>query len=167
MNPQLLLTVEAGDWPPEQRLAEIATRAVTATLSVGGLRCAAKSELSLLFTDDAAIAQINAQWRGIDRPTNVLSFPGEEIEIGATGGPMLGDIALAHETLEREARLEGKRFEHHLTHLIVHGLLHIFGYDHGDDEEAELMEALERRILASLDIADPYGETASHGAASS
>lgn len=160
MTPRLLLSVEADNWPTEEELAAIARKAVEAALSIAGLRCVEESELSLLFTDDEAIVRINSEWRGVAKPTNVLSFPGADLKPGDTPGQVLGDIVLAHETITREADLEGKAFEHHLTHLIVHGLLHNLGYDHGDDEEADLMEALERRILASLGIADPYDEAA-------
>jgi probable rRNA maturation factor len=114
---------------------------------------AAGAEVSVLLTDDDGIRALNKQWRGIDKPTNVLSFPAPK----APAGPrMLGDIAIAHETTEREAAAEGKRFEHHLAHLAVHGFLHLLGYDHESDAEAETMERLERVILAKLDVPDPY-----------
>ncbi len=113
-------------------------------------------ELSLVFTDDAAIQEINAEWRGKDKPTNVLSFPAFPLEPGKMPGPMLGDIVIARETVEREAVDLDKSFEDHLTHLLVHGFLHLFGYDHMETGEAERMEALETRILAVLGLSDPY-----------
>ncbi|MDQ0132585.1 putative rRNA maturation factor [Neorhizobium galegae] len=113
-------------------------------------------ELSLVFTDDAAIKEINAEWRGKDKPTNVLSFPAFPLEPGKMPGPMLGDIVIARETVEREAVDLDKSFEDHLTHLLVHGFLHLFGYDHMQTDEAERMEALETRILATLGLSDPY-----------
>ncbi|CDZ65462.1 Probable rRNA maturation factor [Neorhizobium galegae bv. orientalis] len=113
-------------------------------------------ELSLVFTDDAAIKEINAEWRGKDKPTNVLSFPAFPLEPGKMPGPMLGDIVIARETVEREAVDLDKSFEDHLTHLLVHGFLHLFGYDHLQTDEAERMEALETRILATLGLSDPY-----------
>ena len=113
-------------------------------------------EVSLVFTDDAAIREINAEWRGQDKPTNVLSFPAFPLEPGGMPGPMLGDIVIARETVEREAVDLGKSFEEHLTHLLVHGFLHLFGYDHMETAEAEEMEALETRILASMGLSDPY-----------
>lgn len=114
------------------------------------------TELSLVLTDDASIREINAQWRNKDKPTNVLSFPAFDIAPGEKPGRMLGDIIIAHETVEREAREEQKSFDHHLQHMIVHGLLHLLGYDHEDEEEAEEMEGLEREILHTLAITDPY-----------
>ncbi len=114
------------------------------------------TELSLVFTDDASIREINAEWREKDKPTNVLSFPAYPLEPGGMPGPMLGDIVIARETVEREALDLDKSFEDHLTHLLVHGFLHLFGYDHMDAEEAEEMEGLETRILAKLGLSDPY-----------
>ncbi len=109
-----------------------------------------------MFTDDASIREINAEWRQQDKPTNVLSFPAFPVTPGEKPGPMLGDIVIARETVEREAVDLGKSFEEHLTHLLVHGFLHLLGYDHMETEEAEEMEALETRILASLGLSDPY-----------
>lgn len=113
-----------------------------------------RGEVALLLADDTALQALNAQWRGKDKPTNVLSFP------SAMPGPMLGDIALSYDTLAREAAEKGARLADHAAHLIVHGLLHLHGYDHEADDEAEEMEALERQILARLGIADPYREEA-------
>jgi probable rRNA maturation factor len=113
-------------------------------------------ELSLVFTNDAEIQEINAEWRGMDKPTNVLSFPAFPLEPGGMPGPMLGDIVVARETVEREAVDLDKTFDDHLTHLLVHGFLHLFGYDHLETEEAEEMEALETSILADLGLSDPY-----------
>lgn len=114
------------------------------------------TELSIVLSDDASIREINAQWRNKDKPTNVLSFPAFEIEAGDKPGPMLGDIIIARETVEREAAEEQKTFNQHLHHMIVHGLLHLLGYDHEDEEDAEEMETLEREILHALAIPDPY-----------
>jgi probable rRNA maturation factor len=113
--------------------------------------------LAVLLTDDAAIRRLNAQWRGIDEPTNVLSFP----PAPNTGAPMaavtpLGDIAIAYETTAREAAAEEKPFDDHLAHLAVHGFLHLLGYDHDSDADAATMEQLERAILARLGVPDPY-----------
>jgi probable rRNA maturation factor len=112
------------------------------------------AELSVLLTDDAEIRALNAQWRQQDKPTNVLSFPAPSS--GNMQPRLLGDIVIAYETTAREAETEHKPFEHHLSHLTVHGFLHLLGYDHELDDEAETMERLEREILARLDIADPY-----------
>lgn len=114
------------------------------------------AELSIVLTDDAEQRQLNHQWRGIDKPTNVLSFP--QIEPFAPVVGLLGDITLARETLEREAAELGKDFADHFTHLVVHGFLHILGYDHLNEEEALVMEGLETQILQSLGIADPYSD---------
>lgn len=149
----IALAVEAGEWPAEARLEQMVRAAVGAACADQGLHGA--SELSVVFTDDAAIRELNAGWRGKDKPTNVLSFPAFP-EGWSALPPMLGDIVLAAETVTREAADESKPFENHLTHLIVHGFLHLVGHDHEDDAEAEAMEAAERRILAALAIPDPY-----------
>jgi len=151
------LSVEAGDWGEEGQLRSIAERAVAAAFSVGDLDVADNSEVSLLFTDDAAIRKLNAQWRDKDKPTNVLSFPGSDPD-GDVYGPLLGDIVIARETVCREADDMGIEVSDHISHLIVHGLLHLFDYDHQEEDEADLMESLEKAILASIDIADPYAE---------
>lgn len=113
--------------------------------------------LAVLLTDDVAIRRLNAQWRNVDKPTNVLSFPPSS-GVGQQAGVVksLGDIAIAYQTTAREAREEGKLLADHLSHLAVHGFLHLLGYDHESDSEAETMEQLERVILARLGVADPY-----------
>jgi probable rRNA maturation factor len=145
--------VEADGW--EAALAEppeaLAARVIAATASGE----AASGAVAVLFADDATVQVLNRQWRGQDKPTNVLSFP------APAGLGALGDIALALETVLAEARAQGKRPRDHATHLIAHGMLHLLGYDHEDDDEAELMEDRERAILAGLGIADPYGHTPS------
>jgi len=120
-----------------------------------------ETELAIMLTDDAGIRTLNSNWRGIDKPTNVLSFPALQ-PTGARGPDdaprMLGDIAIAYETTRREADEEGKPFDHHLSHLAIHGFLHLIGYDHENDVDAEEMEALEQTILAQLGIPDPYAD---------
>jgi probable rRNA maturation factor len=108
--------------------------------------------VALMLGDDASVAALNKQFRGKDGPTNVLSFP------PAFGGAQefLGDIVLAAETVAVEAEFQGKRFEHHAAHLVVHGFLHLLGYDHEAADQAEQMEARERAILATIGIPDPY-----------
>lgn len=150
------ISVEGGDWPAEPSLHALLSRALAAALDEIGA-AGGTSEISALFTDDAHVRALNREWRGKDSPTNVLSFPAFPVAPGDALPPMLGDIVLASETVSREAHLEGKSFDHHLTHLVVHGFLHLLGHDHVDDEEAEAMEALERRILSRLAIPDPYG----------
>jgi probable rRNA maturation factor len=115
-------------------------------------------ELAIVLTDDSTIRMLNRDWRGVDAPTNVLSFPA-----GRAGGatPFVGDIVLAYETIAEEARAERKPFAHHIAHLAVHGFLHLLGYDHVRKKDAEEMEQLERDILRRLRIPDPYRRMAS------
>ena len=112
-------------------------------------------DVAILLTSDDAIASLNAQYRGQNKPTNVLSFPAPAVAFAGEEQP-LGDIAIAYETVMREAALEAKPPIFHLAHLTVHGLLHLAGFDHETDAEAEHMEAAEREILTSLGIPDPY-----------
>ena len=125
------------------------------------------AELAIVLTDDAAMRRLNRNWRGVDAPTNVLSFatknPGNwhmldrvSDELDKQLGKHLGDIVLAYETVKREARREGKPFDHHLAHLAVHGFLHLLGYDHGSNAQARRMETIERAILRDLAVPDPY-----------
>jgi probable rRNA maturation factor len=123
-------------------------------LKQSGAKVRGVSELSIVLTDDAEQQGLNRDWRGIDKPTNVLSFPQIEPFGPVTG--ILGDIVLARETLEREAAELDKPFTDHYTHLVVHGFLHILGYDHVDEAQALVMEGLETQILATLGIPDPY-----------
>ena len=148
---------ESDLWHRLDGIEERVRRAVAASVAVANLKHAPGAELSVVLTDDAGIRTINAQWRGMDKPTNVLSFPQAEGKAIARA-PMLGDIILACETIEREAAEAEKPFADHVTHLIVHGLLHLFGYDHMNDADAEAMEAMEIRILATLDIENPYAD---------
>ncbi|MGX5718696.1 rRNA maturation RNase YbeY [Shinella zoogloeoides] len=158
------ISIEEGAWPSEERLFEMSGRVLGAAADY--LREQEKQpfpktgapEVSLVFTNDESIRAINAEWRSQDKPTNVLSFPAFPVTPGRMPGPMLGDIIFAEETLTREAADLGKSFDDHLTHLMVHGFLHLFGYDHMEDEEAEKMEGLETRILAELGLSDPYGD---------
>lgn len=151
------VAINADGWQSEHSLRMLVDRVLEATLH--GLEFDdVDSELSLVFTDDANIRTINAKWRHIDKATNVLSFPAFPMQPGQRPGPILGDIVIARETVQREAQEENKSFDDHLSHLIVHGLLHLTGYDHQNDDEAEQMESLERKILASLGISDPYDD---------
>ena len=148
------ISVEAGDWPDEAALTLLVDRAVAAAFAE--TRVVGSSELSIVFSDDAHIRTLNADWRGKDKPTNVLSFPAFPFVMGGPLPPMMGDIVLAAETVAREAALEGKPVDNHITHLVIHGLLHLLGHDHEIDAEAEAMEAIERAALARLAIPDPY-----------
>lgn len=150
------IMVEAGEWPDEATLGALAEQAVASVVAELGRGGDSPSELSLVFSDDAGVRKLNAQWRGKDRPTNVLSFPASSTAPGAALPPLLGDIVLASETVASEAALEGKPLTHHIAHLIIHGFLHLVGYGHEAETEAEAMEAIERRALARLAIPDPY-----------
>lgn len=149
-------------------LTPLAQRAVAAVLAHLGHDPAA-FEVSVLACDDARIQALNAQFRAKDRPTNVLSWPSWDLaadtpgaapeppEAGTPADPeALGDIALAFETCTREAAEQGKAFADHVTHLLVHSVLHLLGYDHQDPRDGELMEKTEVAILATMGIADPY-----------
>lgn len=143
------IEIEDASWTRALPDAESRVRTtVEATLAQEG---ADGEGVSLLLTNDLAVQALNAKFRGQDTPTNVLSFP-------APTNPerFLGDVALAFETCAREAAEQGKPLAHHLQHLTAHGVLHLLGYDHMTDAEAQEMEGLERVILAGLGIADPY-----------
>ena len=151
-SPVIDIAVEAGAWNPQDDEA-VVCRAIEAAAGLSSHNVAG-AELSVMLTDDESIRAINAQWRQKDAPTNVLSFPAPPSMPGAPR--LLGDIVIAHETTAREAEAEGKPFADHLGHLAVHGFLHLLGYDHESDTDAEVMERLEREILAKLGVPDPY-----------
>ncbi|MES0883316.1 rRNA maturation RNase YbeY [Roseibium sp. SCP14] len=151
------LAIEAGNWPEERQLRALVERAISAAFQEADLEAIENTEVSLLFTDDVSIRRLNKQWRDKDKPTNVLSFPGSDPQ-GDVYGPLLGDIVFAHDTIVREAEEMGVDFSDHLSHLTVHGLLHLFDYDHQESDEAELMECLEKSILAALGVDDPYAD---------
>ena len=152
--------VVADCWQTEPNAEAVIHRAI-ATAAELVAADVGETELAVMLTDDDGIRTLNRNWRGIDKPTNVLSFPA--LQPTGPRGPgdaprMLGDIAIAYETTRREAEEERKPFDHHLSHLAVHGFLHLVGYDHEKDQEAETMEELEREILSQLGIPDPYAE---------
>lgn len=165
-GPNLIIDhrIEAGDWtaleatggPLDDLLDQTLETAVRHLALVQSVMIMTGAEVSVLFSDDAHVKIINRDHRGMDKPTNVLSFPQKRRDIKAFG-PYLGDIVLANETVLREAAVEDKPPRHHLQHLLVHGFLHLLGYDHETDAEADVMERLERDILLTLGIADPYG----------
>ena len=151
--------IVADGWQAEPDAEAVIQRAIAAAAGMADADTG-EAELAIMLTDDAGIRTLNSNWRGIDKPTNVLSFPA--LQPTGHSGPddaprMLGDIAIAYETTRKEADDEQKPFDHHLSHLAVHGFLHLIGYDHEKDDEAEVMEALETEILAQLGIPDPYG----------
>lgn len=155
-NPPLEIAVIVNDeaWPDD--LEERAERAVLEALKQSKARLKGAAELSIVLTNDAEQRALNQQWRGKDSTTNVLSFP--QIEPFGPVVGLIGDITLARETLERESAEQSTAFADHFTHLVVHGFLHILGYDHLTDAEALQMESLETQILASLGVADPYAD---------
>ncbi|WP_129139637.1 rRNA maturation RNase YbeY [Modicisalibacter coralii] len=140
--------------PDAARLARWVAGALTHHRRHAGSAGGGEVELTVRFVDDDESRGLNHDYRGRDRPTNVLSFPFE-----APAGldlPLLGDLVICHGVVDREAREQAKPLAHHYAHMVIHGTLHLLGYDHIDDAEAEEMEALERRILADFDIPDPY-----------
>jgi len=158
--PETEVLIVAECWGAAPDAATVVHRAIETAASMVDADTA-DAELAVMLTDDAGIQTLNRNWRGQDKPTNVLSFPALQPAGGQSSddGPrMLGDIAIAWETTRREADDEQKPFDHHLSHLAVHGFLHLVGYDHENDVDAEAMEHLERDILAALGIADPYAD---------
>ncbi|MCP9627794.1 rRNA maturation RNase YbeY [Rhodopseudomonas palustris] len=157
--PATEVVIAADCWQTEAAAEAVVLRAIEAAAKAVG-EDTGGAELAVMLTDDDGIRALNASYRGFDKPTNVLSFPAPEADYqDEDGAPrLLGDIAIAYQTVRREADDEGKPFDHHLSHLAVHGFLHLVGYDHETDAEAETMESAERRILAGLGIPDPYAD---------
>jgi probable rRNA maturation factor len=152
--------VVADNWHAEPGAEAVIQRAIATAAELVDADVG-EAELAVMLTDDSGIRTLNSNWRGIDKPTNVLSFPA--LQPTGAGAPddaprMLGDIAIAFETTRREADDEQKPFDHHLSHLAVHGFLHLIGYDHEKDDDAVAMETLEQEILAQLGIPDPYAD---------
>lgn len=149
--------IAADRWEDQPDAEAIIQRAIGAAAQISDADVG-DAEIAVMLTDDAGIRTLNNNWRGIDKPTNVLSFPALQ-PTGPDDVPrMLGDIAIAYETTRREADDEQKPFDHHLSHLAVHGFLHLIGYDHENDDDAETMETLETEILAQLGIPDPHAD---------
>ncbi|MEO0939213.1 MAG: rRNA maturation RNase YbeY [Pseudomonadota bacterium] len=156
---QIDTIIEAPEWDTLDLAAraDVAGAALAAHLSLP-----AEAEVTLMGTDDARIAALNADFRGKPAPTNVLSWPSAARAPGGTPQPdafgdlHLGDIAIAYQTCAREAAQHGKPLDHHVTHLIVHGLLHLLGHDHEIGSEATIMEQIEREVLGKMGIPDPY-----------
>jgi probable rRNA maturation factor len=170
----LILEIDIeSPWPPAIDWEALANRAAQAAAAVAPELDHSRLLASLLFSDDAEVHSLNREWRGKDKPTNVLSFPMLEradlIDLAPEGPPeMLGDIALAYETCAREADEKGVAVEAHAAHLVIHGLLHLAGYDHEiSTADAEAMEALEIKALASMGLANPYAEPGSSDGATS
>jgi probable rRNA maturation factor len=144
------VVVESDLWKATEDAGAVAKRAV---VEAAAMLSTCQAELAIVLTDDSAIRSLNRAWRRVDAATNVLSFPTSRT---AGASLLIGDIVLAYETIAREARAENKPFTHHVAHLAVHGFLHLLGYDHERDADAERMEGIERDILRRLDIPDPY-----------
>jgi probable rRNA maturation factor len=143
--------------PEREALARRAVRATFEALEAPE----PQSELSIVFAGDAAVAELNHRWRGKQGPTNVLSFPAAAAP--GQGGAMLGDIVLAAGVIRSEANSQGKPLENHTAHLIIHGVLHLLGHEHGDDASAEAMERLEVQAMRRLGLPDPYEDATAPG----
>lgn len=158
-DPDIGICVEDDAWPAALPDYEsVCLRAASAAVAMS-VETDEPAEIAVMLTGDAAVRELNRTYRHKDKPTNVLSFPGDAT--GVPGQPrMLGDIVLAYGTVAAEAAEQGKPLADHVTHLVVHGVLHLLGFDHEDDGDAEEMEGLEVRILARLGIPDPYEEAA-------
>jgi probable rRNA maturation factor len=135
----------------DAKLGSLIASAIAAANQAAG---PAQGAVTVVIDDDARIRELNKLWRGLDKPTNVLSFPSPDTQPGPER--TLGDIAISYETAAREAAAEDKSFADHMAHLSVHGFLHLLGYDHESDDDAEEMEGLERIILARIGVSDPY-----------
>ncbi|WP_036258796.1 rRNA maturation RNase YbeY [Methylocapsa aurea] len=146
------LSIESGDWGALEDPSRLAETVIRAAIARSGVKLIEGAEISIVLCDDAFIRDLNRKWRGLDKPTNVLSFPAG----GPAGAPILGDIVIACETAASEALEAQKPLRDHVAHLLAHGFLHLIGYDHIEDAKALEMEALERDILATLGIDDPY-----------
>ena len=159
-GPAVDVVIASTRWSKAPQAAKLVRRTIAAAAPAR----ARAAELSVILTSNRAIGALNRQWRGQDKPTNVLSFPAPKQatkrpskRAATRGAPRhLGDIVIAYETAAAEARAERKPFDHHLAHLAVHGFLHLLGYDHESDSEASAMERRERIILSRLGVPDPY-----------
>lgn len=155
---ELFPVVEDDRWGDEISLTPMLDAVAVALGTFSEAKIPAGASATIVFSNDAQVRMLNAQFRKIDKATNVLSFPAGGGSVSDSGQPYLGDVVLAYETVDREASEQGIEGRHHLIHLIVHGLLHLTGHDHAGDNDAEIMEALETRVLAHIGIADPYAD---------
>jgi len=150
---QIEVLVRSARWRKQRGTKNTLKRAIYAAAKAASTP---RAELAIVLCNDSAIRALNRDWRGQNAPTNVLSFPAGTPCNGGRGTPYIGDIVIAYETTAREAAAEGKPFKNHLTHLAVHGFLHLLGHDHETDRDAKRMERLERTILAGIGVPDPY-----------
>jgi len=153
---QIDVIVRSARWRKRPTAKTIVKQAVLAAAKAVSTR---PIELAIVLSDDSAIRALNRNWRSKNAPTNVLSFPAATPGNARSASPYVGDIVIAYQTTAREAVAEGKRFNHLLPHLAIHGFLHLLGYDHENDRDAQKMERLERKILKRLAIPDPYAPT--------
>ncbi len=144
-------SVQSAPWKNLRGLKSLTTKAVAAALPKSE-----KRRPVIIFVSDKTIRTLNNNWRGLDKPTNVLSFPAAEMPSPKGTAKPLGDVILSYGVVKKEAKAQGKSMSHHTSHLIVHGVLHLLGYDHENDSDAEKMERRERLILKRLGISDPY-----------
>ena len=153
MSVEVDIIVSAPAWEAIADLDALTERVVRQCVATSGVRLASDCEVSVSFCDDATIRALNARWRRQDKPTNVLSFPTP----GAPQAkPLLGDIVIAYETVAREAREHDRKLPDYVAYMVIHGFLHLIGYDHEVRAEAETMEALEQRVASALGLSDPY-----------
>jgi probable rRNA maturation factor len=168
--PKVEVLIQSVLWKSEAKIAARLRAAIAAAAARLGERdvprpvtptpsAPSRALLALALSDDEAVRALNRDWRSKDKPTNVLSFPAATPGEPACGPVHWGDVIIAYETTAREAEEAGKSFADHAAHLAVHGFLHLAGYDHEKDIDAEVMEGLERAILARIGIPDPYSET--------
>lgn len=149
------IMIESSRWDEVPALEELVQAGAAAAIAAANVQLLPGAEISVMLADDARLRELNFAWRLQDKPTNVLSFPAVAVAELAKA-PLLGDVAIAFETLAHEAQAEGKTRQAHLTHLVVHGVLHLLGHDHLNEAEAGVMEGLERAALAQLGYPDPY-----------
>lgn len=153
------ILIEDPRWAGALDVRSLADRAITAVLCALEPDAIRTGEVSLLFSDDARISKLKGAWLGANVPTNVLSFPAadkDQLQGEGDGERFLGDIVFSFDTIRAEAQDEGKTLEAHLAHMVVHGFLHLVGFDHIDDDEAVVMEGLESRIMVALGMPDPW-----------
>lgn len=158
MNFELEITIDDTRWPDIADLKELATQAISSAYAESQCDLEIDFVVSLLFCSDSRIQDLNREWRSQDKATNVLSFPAPQ-DLVIDDCLVLGDLALSYETVFRESEIEEKKIVDHLSHLIIHGFLHLLGFDHETESDAEEMEWIERRSLAKIGIMDPYANS--------
>lgn len=162
--PDIVISIVCDDWKDGLAAAGVDAETLCRTAALAAFRLSGAdvpgAEISIVLTDDDKVRDLNRDYRGRDKPTNVLSFGADTADAPAGAPRLLGDVFVAHGVAAAEASGDGKTLADHLSHLVVHGVLHLLGHDHKGDEDARRMEALEVSVLAGLGIGDPYGVTA-------